>query len=306
MCSISGFLSNKPLSEETSKRLASALLYYGQSRGKQSAGAFIVGKQAAYMAKQAINPHKFIKGESFAKLFKQGARIGLFHTRYPTCGEKTDKQAQPFTRPDTVTVHNGYYFDIAGIRDKWGLHKKSGVDSELVTDFIESYGVDMLPDFLASTDGPSAIAAYHKGQVYLARGGNPLHYCPIDIDGCKVLVFASTFEQLESAIKYATLCEFPDIRELKENRLYQVGVKQLQRRGHWAGEIKRRTSKKARKGVRHIDGATFDMDNLIDRYSVVFDDDEIDLDDRQKDLVDIMGEGFFDDDDFYLDKKYNG
>ena len=295
MCSIAGYFSNKPLKKETSKRLASALLYFGKQRGEQSAGAFIVNDTELKMQKRAVNPSMFIASKTFNLLFDKGAKVALLHTRFPTCGAKTDKQAQPFIRPDTATVHNGYYFDIAGIRDKWGLTKKSGVDSELITDFIEDYGINMLSQFLASTDGPSAIAAYHKGRLYLARGDNPLHYCPIDIDGRKVLVFASTHEQLESALQHTVLCEHFDIRELKENRVYLVGVKQIKKIARWKNETQHYMRKWSKKKT-----VEFDMEDLIDEYSVTPGDDP-------KDLVDIMEDNaldYWDKNDFFLNQRH--
>lgn len=221
MCSIAGFISKNPLNAETALRLSSALLYHGQDRGRQSAGAFVLGKEGR-LYKKAVHPENFIYDDGFLGMFEHDVKLALMHTRFPTCGDRTDKQAQPFTRENTVSVHNGYYFAIDAIEAQWGLERKSGVDSELITDYVETYGVKALPDFFETTDGPSAVGIYHNGELYVGRDDNPMSYAQIKMgDGNQLFVFASTESQLKAALDFTFLGKFV-IKELKENRLYRV------------------------------------------------------------------------------------
>jgi len=229
MCSIGGFISNKPLDRDIARHLASALLFYGQDRGNQSAGAFTIGVNKR-LAKRAASPSNFIQRTEFGELFTDNVYCALTHTRMPTSGDRGDKQAQPFMQKSTVSVHNGFYFDISGIKEQWKLRKASGVDSELITDFVEEYGVSRLNEFLSTTDGPSAIAVYHKGHLYLAREDNPIHYCRFKVNGTKVLVFGSTYSQVCAAVQYTVLWDDPTITELPANKVFEVTPKRLIKR----------------------------------------------------------------------------
>jgi len=228
MCSISGFLSNQPIEKNFARRLASALLFYGRERGEQSAGVYVNGA----ITKKAIDPKAFIESSEFFNAFDKDTMLALCHTRQPTSGGKGDEQAQPFGQGETVTIHNGYFFDIKEIRDKWKLNKSSGVDSELITSFIDSYGVKRLPDFIKSTDGPSAIAAVVRGELFLAKAGNPLHYTSIKFEGGqRIIIFASTESMIRRALRYCLLVEKIDVKEAKEGGLFRVTPKRLKKIG---------------------------------------------------------------------------
>ena len=275
MCSISGFFAEKkPLPKSTAERLARALLYYGKERGRQSAGAFVLNSNGrGLLDKRAQSPTAFIESKGFKALFTDGARLALFHTRLPTCGDRTDKQAQPFTGAttgvnglaDTVTTHNGYYFDHSGLRASWGIDNPSGVDSELVTSFIDAHGVGLLPEFLKSTDGPNAVAVYHKGALYLARDTNPLHYAKIRLHGQRVTVWASTYEQLTRALDFVLLADFHNIKELTAFAVFKVGGRRLKRVNQWhsADGVTKQSRKSKRKAKREIINP-FWLDELAD------------------------------------------
>lgn len=231
MCGIAGFISERPLNAVESRRLAKGLLFYAAERGNQSAGCYVDGR----MYKNNVTPQKFINDPQFDALFTKPTRIVLCHTRMPTSGGKGQLQAQPFQQGNVATVHNGYYFDIAGIKQRWSLTKASGVDSELITDFISQYNIRMLPDFLNSTDGPSAIAAVVGQQLYLARTGNPLVYMHLKLgDGNRVTVFASTETILAPAIQYVYLLDMPEthMKDVDEGALFQVTPTRLKRVGN--------------------------------------------------------------------------
>lgn len=201
MCSIGGFVSSKPLSQDDVTRLVRALVWHGRGRGNQSAGAFVGGR----IVKHAVEAGKFIGMEDFQAACAP-ASFALTHTRQPTCGGTGDAQAQPFQVGDAVTVHNGFYFNVRELRKAHGLKKPSGVDSELVASFLSRSPIDKLPEFLASTDGVSAIAAYRSGKLYLACHGNPIAKVSFRThDGVSVTVFGSTIAQVDAAVAHVWL-----------------------------------------------------------------------------------------------------
>lgn len=221
MCSIAGFISQKPLPAATAEKLAAALLHFGAERGDQASGVY----SNNVVVKHAVAPCAFIKSDDYLDLMRRPTKLALTHTRQPTCGETTSKQAQPFARGRTVTVHNGYYFDVEHLKTKWNIQKQSGVDSELITDFISQYGIKSLPKFLRDTDGPSAIAAVHDGQLYLARTGNPICYATIPVGGTVATVFASTADMLQAACLYAgTLWDAQAAISLPEGHIWQMSA----------------------------------------------------------------------------------
>lgn len=227
MCSISGWCSSYDLPAQVAEDLATALLFYGRSRGEQSAGAFVNGRTH----KRAVDPCALPSDPAFSQLFNGANRMALLHTRQPTSGGTGNAQAQPFRMDDTVTVHNGYYFDVKDLKKTHGINKPSGVDSNLVTSFIHRYGPMKLPRFIRTTDGPSAIGAIHDGRMFLFRSGNPLVYMTIRFaDNDKITLFASTKEMLLNAVRYVYLLTYPITYDLKEGFLFGLspdGIKQL-------------------------------------------------------------------------------
>ena len=236
MCSIGGFVSTDPLDRSTARMLATALLWYGAERGDQSSGIYINGKTV----KRAIAPDLFIESPEFHNAFEaKTSDVCLTHTRMPTCGDLGDEQAQPFQINDTVSVHNGMYFDPGTLKARWHIKKPSGVDSELVARFIEAYGIKRLPDFIDEAGGVSAIAALWQGNVYAMRYGNPLSYTTLELTAGRILVFASTRDILVKALSHVWLLPpYQKIRDLGEGCLFEMrpgGPKQLGRSlgKHW-------------------------------------------------------------------------
>lgn len=226
MCSISGFISKNPISEKDAQRLISALLFYGRDRGEQSGGVFSNGK----LFKEAENPSKIIGKKGFIEVFKGGTNLAISHTRQPTCGGRGDAQAQPFQQGDVITIHNGSYWNIDELKKKWQIDKGSGVDSELITSFVQSHGVAKLPDFLESTNGVSAIVAKTPEGLFFATHGNPLHYCQLDLnEKNRILIWASTDLILEDALKYMMLMDKYPIEKVPDNGFFKVNSKKIKK-----------------------------------------------------------------------------
>jgi len=246
MCSIAGFITDKPLHRLTAYRLGTALLFYGADRGEQSTGVFLSGSvekglngsrktiQKEALFKKAISPNRFIEEPHFLKMFDGTATVGLFHTRQPTCGDKTRRQAQPFRGRRSVTVHNGMYWEPKELKDQWGLDKDTGVDSELVTNFIDAYGIRALPDFLESSRGMSAVAAWFGNRLYLARDSNPTALTQFTLDDkTSVTVFASTRDILENALRYIFLRDNWEIEVTNANELIHVSPSTTTKVAKW-------------------------------------------------------------------------
>ena len=220
MCSIGGFISRNPLSKETATRLSAALLYYGSDRGTQSSGIFVNGK----VLKKATSPDEFIDTPEFDSFFPNRVSQVLTHTRMPTSGGLGDAQAQPFKLGDVACVHNGWFNNCQELKEKWNLTKKSGVDSELAPQFIRSYGINKLPDFVKSYYGSAAFGVFYQGDLYLMRDGNPTAYTVVDLsDDNYIFIFASTGRMLANSIRHVWLLptEHP-IKETKDGILFRV------------------------------------------------------------------------------------
>lgn len=232
MCSIGGFISERPLDAKTARSLVEGLVWYGADRGQQSTGAWIQGPGGTRLVKKAVSPSEFTAGEDFDKLFQGmdgGVTTALTHTRQPTSGGRGDKQAQPFRRGEVVTVHNGMYWNSDREAKHWEVEKKHGVDSELVTAFVSSYGAMKLPKLLQNVYGASALGVWDNGKLYLMRSDNPTCYSAFTLrDGNEVVAFASTRSILFSALKHTWLMP-SSIRgaETKENVLLLVTPKKL-------------------------------------------------------------------------------
>lgn len=227
MCSISGFISKKPIAGYMIERLAASLLYHGAERGEQSAGVYVNGK----LFKKAMSPDEFIFLPEFEELFLEPSSAGLFHTRWPTCGGLGDEQAQPFIHGETITVHNGWFSNMGHLKRTWNLKKASGVDSELVAEFIHNYGIRKLPKFFKSTQGSSAFGILYHGSLYLLRHGNPTAYTFIDLaDGNTIFIFASTLSILKRAVGYCWLIPSSHpFAETKEGYLFKVTPNSLEK-----------------------------------------------------------------------------
>jgi len=205
MCSIGGFISDKPLPAYTCQRLAGALLFFGEDRGRQSSGVFINNR----LSKKAEAATTFIYDTSFSSVFEEPATECLIHNRQPTCGGQGDEQAHPFWVGATIGVHNGWLTNCKDLKEKWGIEKPSGVDSELLTAAMDKLGPIAFSRFMNDVAGNAAVALLHKGELFIGRDGNPLEYLNMDIlmkEGkVSVTVFGSTEQQVLRAFNHCWL-----------------------------------------------------------------------------------------------------
>jgi len=222
MCSIGGFIASKPISAKSAESLCTALLYYGRERGDQSGGLYVNKK----LFKKAMDPYLLTQEPEYDALFDKPVKAALIHTRQPTCGGRGDDQAQPFVSGEAATVHNGWFLNIDNIKKTWDIKKSSGVDSELVTEFVANYGIMKLPKFLRSVSGSAAFGILYNKELYLMRDGNPTFWTTVDFGDVQVFLFASTGRMLANAMRFAWLIpnDHP-IKETKEGILFRCDPK---------------------------------------------------------------------------------
>ena len=244
MCSISGFISSKPLPKWKANRLAAALLYYGTARGSQSSGVYNHTNRKLF--KRAVDAEKFIDLAEFHAVFDGPTSLVLCHNRQPTCGGTGDDQAQPFIQGDTVSIHNGWYPQMKKLAETWGLVKPSGVDSELATAFIDTYGIEMLPLFLEDAQGSSAIATIWQDNLYVVRNGGPMYYLRFnDTEDREITIFASTDDILMHAARHvwlllprkwkAEMVTFDQIYKMTPGAMEKIG-EPIQAKHYYRGE----------------------------------------------------------------------
>jgi asparagine synthetase B (glutamine-hydrolysing) len=224
MCGIAGFYTTTPLDPDRARMLTSALLYYSEDRGKQSAGVYVDGQ----ILKRATDPGKFMALPEYAALFAKPVRLVLTHTRQPTSGGRDDEHAQPFQVGAIATAHNGVISNEPYLRKKFEIENPSGVDSELVTAFVAKHGVSKLPDFFEAMQGCAAVAIVDDGRLYLARSSNPIESLYINTGNARVFAFASTQSILLNALRYLWLLP-PTTRTdtLKQDQVFRVKMDDL-------------------------------------------------------------------------------
>ena len=137
MCGLIGYIGKRsavPLLLEGLKRL--------EYRGYDSAGGVVIEKKGKLICLKTKGEVGLLVKKFVDHLVE--ANIGLFHTRWATHGEPSEKNAHPHCdcSKKIWLVHNGIIENYQTLKSKLikaGHHFKSETDSEVVAHLIESY-----------------------------------------------------------------------------------------------------------------------------------------------------------------------
>jgi glutamine amidotransferase-like protein len=219
MCSISGFISAKPMAASEARHLAQALLYYGEPRGDKSCGLYANGKRLVGVE----TPIKWVLREPFLSFFDADTSICLCHTRQPTHGDVTEANAQPFICGNTIGIHNGVLGNHEEIAKKYDVPLTTDVDSELLPAALDKLGLTDFLTLIRDLNGTAACALLHKDQLYVARDGNPLCYYSVSFSNSDqtICVFGSTDAQVMTAIRSVWLLPYSErTRDTTSGNIY--------------------------------------------------------------------------------------
>ncbi len=192
-------VSFSPDSKIDRRKLASALLWAGEARGRDAAGfAFVTSGGETGMYKKDVPASRLTTAP-----LPQNAEAIILHTRAATHGSPKDmRNNHPVESPNGTIrlVHNGVIWNHDTVRQSLGELGTSlpEVDSSVIPAVIESLGLDALEN----VSGDAAVAWFdtETGAVlHLARLSNsPLHAATL-LDG--TTVFASTPAILHAALQ---------------------------------------------------------------------------------------------------------
>lgn len=196
MCSISG-VSFVPGSTIDRRKIATALLGAGESRGRDASGVGWVSPAGDGVYKKDVEGSKLYTGR-----IPTDATALILHTRQATHGRpEVNENNHPVMSPtgNLRLVHNGVIYNHHDIRELLGKEGKNlpEVDSSVIPALIEAYGLDSSSELA----GYAAAAWFDRetdDTIHLARFKQaPLHYAVL-WDGS--VAFASTGEILGRAL----------------------------------------------------------------------------------------------------------
>lgn len=209
MCGIAGYSCFK----EYDPRISTAMTLLGlymQERGRRSWG-WTDGTQV-------VKSVGVLEDGWNASFF--GYKQAALHTRQPTTGVVSEKNAHPFKIGDIIGMHNGIVHNHDELNKKY--NRNCDVDSEHIFHHIHD-GVN-LEDIRAY----GAVVYWKDGQIYLGRFNN----------GDLTLVrteagffFASTRSSLEKTLRMSGLAKRAIYYKLKEDRLYKLNGDKLEKAG---------------------------------------------------------------------------
>lgn len=187
-CGIIGFVGKEKIAEEVVSQGITLL----QNRGYDSAGITTLHKNELITSKLTSNFSKSIdcikEIQTLAKKLHNGSSLGIGHTRWATCGERTDTNAHPHldSKNRIALVHNGTIFNYKSIKENLlakGYTFRSETDTEVIAVLIGSFLDEGLPvikaiekavEPLEGTWGIVVISKDHPSSIFCCRKGSPL------------------------------------------------------------------------------------------------------------------------------------
>jgi glucosamine--fructose-6-phosphate aminotransferase (isomerizing) len=184
MCGIVGYVGQRPVTDILINGLRRL-----EYRGYDSAGlAFFTSYGAMRVIKQAgkvaLLEQKLIETTTGPE--REGAHLGIAHTRWATHGLPTEANAHPHTARsgEIALVHNGIIENYAAIRkqlESRGCVFSSQTDTEALAHLIGAYyngdllaAVSQALKMVEGTYGIAVISVKHQDQIVVARKGSPL------------------------------------------------------------------------------------------------------------------------------------
>lgn len=186
-CGIIGYVGKSGNADEVLSQGISLL----QNRGYDSAGIATLHASGLQVSKLTSN---FKAGIDCIKEIKTlskkhvPATVGIGHTRWATCGERTDANSHPHTddKNRIALVHNGTVFNYKKLKEDLmgqGYAFKSQTDSEVIAVMIGSFLDKGLPlvhaiekalEPMEGTWGIVVISKDHPHSIFCSRKGSPL------------------------------------------------------------------------------------------------------------------------------------
>ena len=184
MCGIVGYVGQRPVTDILINGLRRL-----EYRGYDSAGlAFFTDSGAMRVIKQAgkvaLLEQKL--SETTTEPEREGAHLGIAHTRWATHGLPTEANAHPHTARsgEIALVHNGIIENYASIRkqlESRGCVFFSQTDTEALAHLVGAYyngdllaAVSQALKKVEGTYGIAVISFKHPEQIVVARKGSPL------------------------------------------------------------------------------------------------------------------------------------
>lgn len=223
MCSILG-VSFAPESTINRRKLASALLTFGEVRGRDASGfAFVRPDGSDGLYKKDVPGSKLHVGA-----LPQDATAMILHTRASTHGDPSDNENNhPVVSPSgrTRLVHNGVIYNHAEIRALLGKTGKGlpDVDSSVMPALFEEWGVDS-SDQLSGYASAAWFDRETGDTIHLARFKTSTVFFATLWDGS--MAFASTVDILGRSLNKLDIPwwgNYPNVFDsMSEGDYYQI------------------------------------------------------------------------------------
>lgn len=206
MCGIYGYVSNNQILLNKEKELFEFLWKNSESRGKEACGVCLSYGENLDIFKFGKQSSKSFKNLKFQKKLSgfvryNSQKILLGHTRLQTHGNRdSDINNQPLTSKNLVLLHNGIICNYQDILNKYGIEKKSDLDSEAIIRTIElqienKNIVESIKKIFSDIEGEASIAIYNSKTLNLATNCGNIYY--VFFENTFEIIFASEYSFLK-------------------------------------------------------------------------------------------------------------
>jgi hypothetical protein len=224
MCGIAGVYINDPanpgMKPRQLEKLVNGLLTGIEHRGRHATGIVVATGKKAQLFKRDIPARQFVKLRP--RLPRQSDMI-LLHTRFATKGDPSNPlNNHPVTCGGVFAVHNGHVSNDDELFKEFKLKRKGEVDTEIIPQLVNKFGLDKVNLALQELEGAVATAVIDPRRrphtMVVAKGSSsPVAYWRNDHG----VVFASEARVVQDAVASAFGIELPwkDVDYLGEGDL---------------------------------------------------------------------------------------